>query len=93
MWQLPEMSALPKYHQIIHVIEEKLVSGELQPGERLPTERALADLFQVNRSTVKRAYEELVANGIVIAEQGEERILILTSGFVIQVIRQIGITI
>lgn len=70
MWQLPEMSALPKYHQIIHVIEEKLVSGELQPGERLPTERALADLFQVNRSTVKRAYEEFVANGIVIAEQG-----------------------
>lgn len=70
MWQLEPSAHLPKYQQIVQLIEQKLQQGVLQPSEKLPTERGLAAALNVNRSTVKRAFAELIANGIITAQQG-----------------------
>jgi DNA-binding GntR family transcriptional regulator len=55
----------PLYHRVYRRIAEEIESGTLQPGARLPSERWFCDDLGVSRATVRRAIEELVANGLV----------------------------
>lgn len=48
----------PRYMQIADFIERALSDGRLKPGERLPPQRRLASLLQVDLTTVTRAYDE-----------------------------------
>jgi GntR family phosphonate transport system transcriptional regulator len=61
---------LALWRQILQAIEAEIAGGARPPGERLPTEAALAARFAVNRHTVRRAMEELEARGLVRIEQG-----------------------
>ncbi|WP_239257258.1 PLP-dependent aminotransferase family protein [Listeria ilorinensis] len=70
MWTMEKTKDLPLYQQIMKLIEEKIEKGLLLPGEKLPPERKLAEMLEVNRSTVVRAFEELAALGIVIRKRG-----------------------
>ena len=58
------------WRQIAAALSEHIGSGRISPGTRLPTEADFADYFQVNRHTVRRAMEELAAQGLVRVEQG-----------------------
>ncbi|WP_269319168.1 GntR family transcriptional regulator, partial [Escherichia coli] len=49
----------PIYVQIISQIRQSILSGELAPGDSLPSIRQLAKDLQVSVITTKRAYEEL----------------------------------
>lgn len=51
-----------------HVL--KLIDAGLAPHERLPTERELAGTFGYNRLTIRRALDQLVADGVVYRIQG-----------------------
>ncbi|MWV42431.1 aminotransferase class I/II-fold pyridoxal phosphate-dependent enzyme [Paenibacillus sp. HJL G12] len=67
----PEMSSeLPIYRQIYEYYEGQIRSGVLLSGTRLPTERELARLLSVNRSTVTTAYDELRSSGLIESRQG-----------------------
>jgi GntR family transcriptional regulator len=55
----------PLYHRVYRAIAQEIESGELEPGDRLPSERWLCDELGVSRATVRRAIEELVADGLV----------------------------
>jgi len=56
---------VPAHRQIAQIIHERITSGELQHGERLPPERALAQLCGVSRSTVRQALDVLVTEGLI----------------------------
>lgn len=58
-------SKIPIYKQIVEQLMRAIKSGALRPGQRLPTERELAESLQVARGTVKRAYKELSDNNII----------------------------
>mgnify|MGYP005840340077 CR=1 FL=1 len=58
------------YKQIAEYIKEKIAHGEWPVGSKIPTQRALAEAFQVNRSTVTLALEELVAEGLLEGKTG-----------------------
>ena len=60
----------PLYQQIIDQIEQAIVDGQLLPGEKLPSERNMGELFGVNRSTIVRAMDELHDRNIVIRKVG-----------------------
>ncbi|TXS90753.1 PLP-dependent aminotransferase family protein [Parahaliea maris] len=60
----------PLYRQLADVLAERIGSGELAPGERLPTHRALADAVGVTIGTVTRAYAEAERRGLVEARVG-----------------------
>ena len=60
----------PLYQQIIETIETAALTGKLQPGEKLPSERDLSQFFKVNRSTVVRAMEELHERNIIVRKVG-----------------------
>jgi GntR family phosphonate transport system transcriptional regulator len=57
------------YVQIAQVIEKEFISHST-PGDRLPPEHELADRFGVNRHTLRRAVDELIANGILTRQRG-----------------------
>jgi DNA-binding transcriptional MocR family regulator len=57
--------ARPFFEQIRAYIRDAVAAGSLPPGVRLPPERKLAQALKVSRSTVMRAYQELVAEGLV----------------------------
>ena len=61
-WTLPGGSA-PRYRQLYALIGDRLASGELQVGDRLPDERRLARLCGVSRLTVRGAFALLDAEG------------------------------
>jgi GntR family transcriptional regulator len=55
----------PLYHRVYREIAKEIESGTLLPGDRLPSERWFCDELGVSRATVRRALEELVADGMV----------------------------
>ncbi len=60
----------PIYLQIHQQIRDLILNGDLSAGTRLPSERDLATIFGVNRTTVSKAYQELYANGLVEGQVG-----------------------
>ena len=63
-------SGLPIYTQIVNQVQAQVVSGELEPGDQLPTVRALAEDLRVNFNTVARAYRLLDEERIISTQQG-----------------------
>ncbi|WP_027133130.1 FadR/GntR family transcriptional regulator [Geminicoccus roseus] len=51
-------------------ILQQIVEERLKPGDRLPTEQALADSFGVSRNVVREAISRLRSDGIVQSRQG-----------------------
>ncbi len=68
--QLDKKSKLPLFEQIIEQLKEMIVSGDLRPGENLPSTRKLAGTLGLHRTTVYRAYEELWAAGYIESTTG-----------------------
>jgi DNA-binding transcriptional regulator YhcF (GntR family) len=60
----------PVYRQIIKQITTMVKKGSLQLGDKLPTERELAEKLKVARGTIKKAYEELERDNIIDVIQG-----------------------
>ncbi|WP_247887369.1 phosphonate metabolism transcriptional regulator PhnF [Azospirillum sp. SYSU D00513] len=58
------------WRQIAERIEADILKGLHPPGEKLPTEHALAESFGVNRHTARRAVLALAEKGLVRVEQG-----------------------
>ncbi|WP_233834791.1 FadR/GntR family transcriptional regulator [Paraburkholderia sp. ZP32-5] len=54
----------------IRSIESGIQDGRWQAGERLPSERALAESFGVSRATVREAIARLASNGLLEARHG-----------------------
>lgn len=69
-FQIDTASGVPFYRQVIDQVMAGMATGALQPGEQLPTVRALAVELAVNPNTVARAYKELEIRGMVATQQG-----------------------
>ena len=63
-------SDVPIYIQIVEQMRQLVASGELKPGDQLPTVRALAADLRVNFNTVARAYRMLDEAHIISTQQG-----------------------
>ena len=64
-WKVDKLSNIPIYKQIIEHIKDKIILGELSVGTKLPTQRILANMLEVNRSTIVEAMDELRSQGII----------------------------
>ncbi len=51
-------------------IEAQIESGELPPGARFPTERAITEYFGVSRTVVREAFARLAARGLLVSRRG-----------------------
>lgn len=60
----------PLYQQIFEEIKGAIEEGEYAPKERIPSEPELAAKYGVSRITVRRAVEDLCAEGYLVKQQG-----------------------
>jgi GntR family transcriptional regulator/MocR family aminotransferase len=63
-------SNLPLIQQVYRQIRDRISSGELKAGQRLPATRELAASLQVSRNVVLQAYDQLFAEGYIEGRQG-----------------------
>lgn len=70
-FSLDQSSSIPLYKQICRQITEGIGTGKLQPGDRLPSMNQLAIQLGISRETPKKAYNRLLRDGIVKAQQGK----------------------
>jgi GntR family transcriptional regulator len=68
--ELDFRSGIPIYLQVVERIKERLASGQLKPGDQLPTVRSLASDLRVNFNTIARAYRIMDESGIISTQQG-----------------------
>ena len=61
----------PIYSQITDGFREQILSGILQPGEKLPSVRELAATLTINPNTIQRAYRELELQGWIATVPGQ----------------------
>ena len=64
-------SMIPIYSQIIQQIKAQIADGTLKENDALPSVRALSKDLNISALTVKKAYDELEANGFVITVHGK----------------------
>lgn len=68
---LNKNSIQPLYKQLMNIITQQIKNGTYKPGEKIPPEPELADLYHVSRITVRRTVEELCTQGYLIKHQGK----------------------
>lgn len=61
---------LPIYIQIMNLIKSKIVSGEINGGDKLPSVREFSKELKVNPNTIQRAYQELEREELVFTQRG-----------------------
>ena len=61
----------PIYEQIRDGLRHLMVTGAVQPGEKLPSVRSLASSLAINPNTIQRAYESLEQEGYLYTVAGK----------------------
>ena len=68
--QLNSKNAEPLYRQLEKYFRSAIISGELKPGDKIPTEEELSKQFKVSRITVRNAISLLAEDGLLVKHQG-----------------------
>ena len=58
------------YTKVINDIKEKILSGELKNGDRLPSEREMAERLDVSRTSIREAIRTLEIMGLIESKRG-----------------------
>ena len=61
---------IPLYLQVKQILMDGVRGGKFKPGDAIPSERELAEKFELNRLTVRRAVDELVNEGYLARKRG-----------------------
>lgn len=61
---------VPAYDQLAARIRAQILSGELSPGDQLPTETELSSAYQVGRNTAREALRALASQGLLTTKRG-----------------------
>ncbi|KUO71578.1 MAG: hypothetical protein APF77_16805 [Clostridia bacterium BRH_c25] len=63
------------YLQVRDILVEQIESGKLAPGDALPGERTLAEIYDVSRVTIRKCIGNLVEEGYLIRNRGKETVV------------------
>ena len=63
--------ATPYYLQIEAILRDQIASGDLRPGDLVPTEKTLCDQYGVSRPTVRQAIKNLEIDGLLVRQRGK----------------------
>lgn len=69
--RIESSSGMPITRQIMDQIRTHCAGGALQPGDRLPSVRQLAQQLAVNQNTILRVYERLTVEGLLERRHGD----------------------
>ena len=60
----------PMYKQVTDQIKNAIAAGDLQPNDKLPSIRELAEALKISAITIKRAYLDLENEGYILTRAG-----------------------
>jgi DNA-binding transcriptional regulator YhcF (GntR family) len=60
----------PRWVQVYEVIKGQILSGELAPGDRVPSVHDLMRDYGIANSTTQKVFRQLRADGLIITEPG-----------------------
>jgi GntR family transcriptional regulator len=63
-------SPVPYYAQVKDSLRERIKQGDWQPGDQMPSEPELCDLFNVSRTVIRQALSELLHEGLIVRRKG-----------------------
>ncbi len=78
------IQATKVFEQIATQIEQQILRGDLRTGDRLPTERELAEKFRASRTAVREAMKTLAQKGLVDMRPGRGTIVIDGTSFALR---------
>jgi DNA-binding FadR family transcriptional regulator len=58
------------YENVVEQVKNAILDGKLKPGDKLPTEKELKDLFDVSRGTLREALRVLEQRGLITIKTG-----------------------
>ncbi len=73
MYQKPTgivSGAIPKYRQLLVILRNQILKGEICPGERIPSEEELITAYGLSRGTVRKAIAQLETERLIEIEHG-----------------------
>ena len=68
-YELKKSPGVPLYEALYRCIRGDILSGSLQPGEKLPSKRALAEHLEISKITVETAYNQLLSEGYIRSQE------------------------
>ncbi|MBO0450255.1 GntR family transcriptional regulator [Enterococcus sp. MJM12] len=71
MLTIDKNSSKPYYEQLVLGIKQQVVTGILQPGDRLPSVRELAKELLMNPNTISKAYKVLEVENVIVTVKGK----------------------
>ena len=63
-------SPIPLYRQLADILGRKIRAGEYTPGERIPSEHRLAQVYGIGRPTARQATDYLVRKRLLVRRRG-----------------------
>lgn len=67
---LDSAAPTPLYHQLAEELSAQVRAGAYAPGERIPSEHALAARYHIGRPTVRQATDTLIQRGMLVRRRG-----------------------
>ncbi|MFO7624189.1 MAG: GntR family transcriptional regulator [Anaerolineales bacterium] len=62
--------SIPKYRQLLIILRNQILKGELEPGQRIPSEEELIGTYGLSRGTVRKAIAQLETERLIETEHG-----------------------
>ena len=69
VYSVDKMSKVSLKDQVAAILRDRIQQGIFQPGERIPSEFELVELFDVSRNTIRLAVDQLVGEGLLIRQR------------------------
>ncbi|MCZ7664514.1 MAG: GntR family transcriptional regulator [Thermoleophilia bacterium] len=66
-----ESGGIPLYYQIASLLRTQIENGDFGPGDRIPTENELTEIYSVSRVTVRQALASLVGDGYLVRKKAK----------------------
>ena len=71
MFQIDAVSNVPIYRQVLEQLQRLIGSGQLKPGDSLPSVREVAIQNAVNPMTISKAYGLAESDGLILRQRGK----------------------
>lgn len=68
-YELKKSPGVPLYEALYRCIRSDILAGTLKPGQKLPSKRALAQNLEISKITVEAAYNQLLGEGYIRAQE------------------------
>ena len=70
VFRLTFQPGVPLYQQVVYAAKKALISGQIRPGDRFPSVRALSQELKINPNTAHKVVTQLIAEGLLEVHPG-----------------------